>query len=578
MFFVYNFNKMNQILKKMKNERFASIILAFLFVLNAIIFWCKQGSFIIDTGREFYIPYQMLKGEILYKDIFNIYGPLSYQINSVAYLLFGQNITSLLIFGLFNSFVILLSIYFIAREFLSEHLSILIGIFVIYSTIFMPDLFNSNMPYAYAISYALSGLLVSVFFLIKYVKNQKPLYIYLACFFAGFSLANKYEYVFYPILVLYILLFSSKPDLKKIVNSLLCFFIIPVISYGVLFLQGLTLADFCNNLSAIVNLSKTYTLKYFYTNSVGFYFNYKIFIFLLLKFFTLIIMFLLLYSGVLIERKISQKAFGYLFRFVYVFIFIFAIFLVDIYPLGLLAVINLILLAAFFKKIFVDKPLFVLMLCSITASLKTFWGMNAYLYGVFVIPLLLVSTVVIFFKISSWFTKNEDIIFNIKKALYITVLAFTVSFMLRDYYAISQKNELIETSRGRVYSYPFIAKPNRELIDYIDTNTKKTDKVVILPETPFANFLTDRDSDNYYSSLIPLYFETFTEKKIIEHFKNTRPEYIVLNNRDTSDYGLQYICKDYALGFCEFVYKNYKADALFGDEYKILVFKRKDIK
>ena len=113
---------------------------------------------------------------------------------------------------------------------------------------------------------------------------------------------------------------------------------------------------------------------------------------------------------------------------------------------------------------------------------------------------------------------------------------------------------------------------------YILKETKENDKIIILPETQFLNFLTKRVGDNLYDSLTPMYFETFGEEKIINHFAETKPEYFILNNRNTADYGKRYICDDYGKQFCNFVKNDYKNVATFGEKQYILqVFKRKDL-
>ena len=48
------------------------IVLILLFFLILPFFYLKQGLLLIDTGREFFIPQQMLEGKVLYKDILNL--------------------------------------------------------------------------------------------------------------------------------------------------------------------------------------------------------------------------------------------------------------------------------------------------------------------------------------------------------------------------------------------------------------------------------------------------------------------------------------------------------------------------
>lgn len=114
------------------------------------------------------------------------------------------------------------------------------------------------------------------------------------------------------------------------------------------------------------------------------------------------------------------------------------------------------------------------------------------------------------------------------------------------------------------------------LIYFIKVNTKKTDKIVIFPEGLMINFLTDRPSDGYYNSLIPIYIDAFGEEKLIKYFESNMPEYIVFNNVDMhKDYYVKNICNDYAFGFCGFVAKNYiyRKEIDFGFRY--LIYERK---
>ena len=82
-----------------KKEFVSFLIVIFLALIGIVLFWGKQGHILVDTGREFYIPEQMLSGQVLYKDIFNIYGALAYQINSLLFKIFGVGTLTLHVVG-----------------------------------------------------------------------------------------------------------------------------------------------------------------------------------------------------------------------------------------------------------------------------------------------------------------------------------------------------------------------------------------------------------------------------------------------------------------------------------------------
>ena len=168
-------------LKSTKTDIFAILSILVIFLCILPFFFLHQGLFTIDTGRELYISQQVAQGNVLYKDILNIYGPFAYQLNALLFLIFGESINTLYIFGIVNSFFILTSIYLLAKEFLNTKYSLLITIITMFSLVFQTFLFNSNITYSYGLIYGLSTFLVSALFLIKYIKSEKVNYAYFSC-------------------------------------------------------------------------------------------------------------------------------------------------------------------------------------------------------------------------------------------------------------------------------------------------------------------------------------------------------------------------------------------------------------
>ncbi|MDH3346626.1 MAG: hypothetical protein OEM02_00800 [Desulfobulbaceae bacterium] len=65
------------------------VALAVLFCFLAIETWRKWPNFYVDFGRELYIPWQLSKGKVLYKDIAHLFGPLSQYISAILFKFFG---------------------------------------------------------------------------------------------------------------------------------------------------------------------------------------------------------------------------------------------------------------------------------------------------------------------------------------------------------------------------------------------------------------------------------------------------------------------------------------------------------
>lgn len=70
-------------------------ILASLFVILLAATWRRWPDPIIDFGRDLYIPWLMSKGAALYRDIEHSYGPLSQSVNAMLFRVFGPTLTTL---------------------------------------------------------------------------------------------------------------------------------------------------------------------------------------------------------------------------------------------------------------------------------------------------------------------------------------------------------------------------------------------------------------------------------------------------------------------------------------------------
>src|SRR5574344_1546883 len=98
---------LRQFLNKNRVDVIAIFAILLLFFTLFKIFYGYLGDFLFDCGREAYFPLEVLKGKVLYKDIFDNYGPFSYQFNAVLYYLMGVSLNTLRMAGAATSIVIL---------------------------------------------------------------------------------------------------------------------------------------------------------------------------------------------------------------------------------------------------------------------------------------------------------------------------------------------------------------------------------------------------------------------------------------------------------------------------------------
>jgi hypothetical protein len=515
------------------------IILWVLCICGLCTFLGHYSQILVDFGREVYYPERILQGDILYKDLFDIYGALAYQINAVLYWIFGTKLSTLYGAGAVCSLLIVSGIYMIAQKFLSKNLSFAIGIFTIAIGVTTTSIFNFHFPYSWAVLYGLIAFLYSLYFLLD-KKN-----LCFSAFLAGVCIACKYDFLLYGLVVLF---FIAKAKNWK---ALLCFALAPILSFGILFIQGLNFSDLINSFVIVKNMAKSKTLTYFYQNS-GIYFHPKA-----------------LLTDLILFLKCGIPLFGILLgefkkkRIITIISFILAIiFFNEKIMFGFLPIFTFILACFSYKKF--SQNLLILTISALCVSAKVFWILLLGSYGSYYISILLIAVLALIFQ---YIPKNLEKTVS----LYILVISLFILFA----HSKSLSSNYIQTDKGKVFTTNELAIQNKSLIDFIKTNTKPSDKIVIFPEGMTINFLTNRQSDGYYNSMLPLYVETFGEDKIIEHFNQNKPDYFVLMNLSMKDYYFEYICKDYALNLCAFIKENYTFVEQPSDNMGYVIFKRK---
>lgn len=543
------------------NDDLKYLILIWVILFLAIIpTYAHHGNLLIDCGREAYYPIQILAGKILYKDILNIYGPFSYMLNALLFKIFAINLNVLYIAGCICTFAVSTLIYLISKRFLPAFLSFSITIFTLSIGVITPYLSNFVFPYSYGMLYGLVSFLFSIWFLLKYQSSEKTHYLYLSSLFAGISTASKYEFLSCFLVVIYAMIKVKPLRFKEYFISIFSFLSIPVLCFSILFIQGLRIANLIYSISILKKIAQSQTLQYFYHRQ-GVYFSPP---FMLIELRNLIMTFIS-FGFIALAFNVKNKIAA---PILFVIALLVTITVTTHMSLSAIAILTFILAILDFKNLRENLSLQILVFSTILFSIKAFWGVITANYGVYFISILLIT----FISLITDKFKDKKINYN-AIGVYILLIAFTLG--LQNLNILKDKQYEIKTDRGKIYAENGLSYASIDLINYIKQNTKKTDKVVILPEGALINFLTGRRSDDFYTSLIPLYVEVFGEDKIIEHFKQTKPEYIIFNNWNTQDYYFKHICEDYALAFCSYVNKNYTQEKVIDKGLRYIIYKRK---
>ena len=93
------------------------------FAIHAAVFltlaawsWRKWPDPIVDFGRELYVPWQITRGRVLYRDIASLFGPLSPYVNAFWFRVFGVSLTTLVVCNLAIFSAVLGGVYRFVRS------------------------------------------------------------------------------------------------------------------------------------------------------------------------------------------------------------------------------------------------------------------------------------------------------------------------------------------------------------------------------------------------------------------------------------------------------------------------------
>ena len=546
------------------------LLLLILFTISAVLLGHAYGDLFMDCGREAYLPELMLKGKILFRDIFGMYNPLSYQINAFLYLIFGTSLKTLYGAAYFNAFLMLIGIYFISKLFISRFYSFVITLLIMSLYVFGCYSIHSYLfPYSFAFPYATTLLTFSVLFSLLYIKNENnKVLIYLSSLLLGFSFANKPDFAVCLIPVI-LLFFFKKESIKTVFTSVGLFLLPVVLSYLILIFQGFTLNDFINYM--------VFIRKFFHTEEQVFYtvnhlmqpwdlHNFKI----LFKDFINFTCFCV--SGILLFHLFTKKIYFKILGFVLLPLYLmYGLRYAEIthhsmcFSWILLPLIIILYFTVKAQKTVEDKMLIFLIVTGFLSMWRiNFLPVSKPSCAVYMI-LPIIALWIYFIRYTPEYLKN----INYRLYLSVTFIILSVLNIVNIKTGNIKWLDKIQVKDSYTYTLKSFTYLFGNLEDWINNNTKAKESVLVMPEGVMLNFTTGRPTKPMYYHLIPNHISTLGETNVVEGLDADRPDYIIITNTNYDMYGHTKMCKDFGLKICDFVEKNYtlqeEIDTLHGN-------------
>ncbi len=159
--------------------------------------WGKWADVTIDFGRELYVPWRLAQGDVLYRDVAYLNGPLSPYLNAFVFLMFGVGFRTLVLVNLFWISVLLVFLYRIFRQLEGEFAARLAGLsfLLIFAFGRLTDIGNYNFvaPYSHELLHGMVLIMLEIWLLGRFEDSGRQFWLVAAASLLGLTFLTKPE-------------------------------------------------------------------------------------------------------------------------------------------------------------------------------------------------------------------------------------------------------------------------------------------------------------------------------------------------------------------------------------------------
>ena len=167
------------------------------FVLSACLSWRTWPDVLVDFGQELYVPWRLAAGDVLYKDVAWVTGPLSQYANSLLFRLFGVSLTTLIAANLLLLAAIVAMLYYLFRQCGTRSSATCIGLFFLVVFAFgqysLIGNYNYVCPYRHDITHGLALGLVNLLCLARFGRTRRKVWLVASGLCLGLLSLTKIE-------------------------------------------------------------------------------------------------------------------------------------------------------------------------------------------------------------------------------------------------------------------------------------------------------------------------------------------------------------------------------------------------
>lgn len=528
------------VFKKNKTDFIILSVLSCIYFFLCTFFYAKAGYPFIDSARELWYPQLMLEGKLLYKDILNLYGPFSYQINALIYHFFGIKSNNLFNMGFFVSYLIMILSYLISR-FFSKPLTGFVAVILIFVPMFRFIYTGFNFatyyfPYCYAILYSLFFCLSTLTCILCFLKTDNKNFLLFASLFIGLDLVTKFDFIAFDIFIILFILINKKTNITDKLLSLLTMAFPAILSYGFLFYQGVTVEDLRKSLNFLLTFSKAPSVDIYNHYHMGMYFTkehflnsihyFKLFFgYFSFYFITSLLTVFLFKKNKIVSLVVLAVMWKIMFHDEWFIKYMTDLDCLCFIPFVFFFVVGCLVNKFYFKKETVDAKQYLFNLTVISAllmNIRYFWYIFFNAGGNFSVLLYLI--LIVSFVIEN--AKSD----YMKKVYALFFILISSCFLFMSVQASKNYRYVFNNEKGTwIFNMPY-GRLVESSINFVYENTDIDDTVMMVPESPMLSWFTGRKSYTDMYSLIPHFIDTYGEQWIINKMEKDKPKVILISS------------------------------------------------
>jgi dolichyl-phosphate-mannose-protein mannosyltransferase len=567
------------------------LVLPVVGVTMTIVSWQKWEDLIVDFGQQAYVPWQLSEGQILYRDIFYIYGPLSSYVHALLFKIFGPGILVLAWFNIGLIVGLTIILYQLFRNLSDARTANFIcltflGVFA-FGQYKLGGNYNFVCAYVYELPHGIFIGFVALLQFKKYLDHPLPKRLGLVGFLTGLIFLTKPEVFFAAIIAigsgLCLTLYLRQPS--NPIKTLIPFvvgLVVPPTVFIIFQSFHMPVADSVYSIFSpylfLLNSDLRALPLYKWimgTNDPWANLSTMVLYFLVFS----LSLFLIYLVNRVLRNSIQKYSLG--FNMSACLLIAYAlIFALNVPWLSLgrpLPLLMMVFGAFLLIRIFKNRPdpspqalgQFVLVVFALVLLLKMLLNAHIYHYG---FALALPSTLILVaFLVYELPLRLQPLL---ESSQFYRSVMITLVLVFVGYHAwftsliYELKNYPVSSDRDLVIDYDRDFNNRGEImnlaLNYIDNNLQPETTFATFPDGIILNYLSRRKNSIADITLNPGVWVLVGDDAVLERLKKASPAYIVYMDREFPYFGLNKFGKDFAQKIDGWIKNHYTVQAQFG--------------